>query len=550
MANFLAIYSKKKEMVPHEINAALTEFSLNGDRALIQVEFPGLIFCVDESSEPSVLKSENSLSFISGHVSFESTGDASAEISDVKALKRLMEKEGLNLLAQLEGMFSLIHYSEKEHRLIFANDKFGMSPLFVYEDKNYLLVSNEYQPLMAFIGKKRLKINKDAVAEFFVFGTTLGNHTFFEKIKKSEAANSYDVTTVETQNRTYWSPPTSFNPAINIEQMANKFLSLFTKVNREYLDSKGVDICLLSAGADSRLILATASEEQRKRLVFYTSNLSVLEGSQDMDVIGATTLANKFGLKHEVEKISFYETEFSGAYFDKERKRRIRQVYGGWHGGELLGGYVALAAPIKQVPLYDEVQQKLKTYFSLRFRLQLKNHPHHTLMQEFKTTNAEVNPFLFLLKQISVSFFTNIYGGSRGHWLQPYQLTNHGFSPFWDSRILQLLLEIPFDELKDYKFYNAVFKLVPTEFTSIPSNSPLTNRADSVIPKLNTGLEPKKNIPNTHHVAYLECLANKVIWKRGFYNEPKLKSILNEEMNALTKQWLDFEVWHRHYFKP
>ncbi len=146
------------------------------------------------------------------------------------------------------------------------------------------------------------------------------------------------------------------------------------------------------------------------------------------------------------------------------------------------------------------------------------------------------------------SFFTDIYGGTRGHWVQPFQLMNHGFSPFWDSRILQLISQIPEEQLKNYAFYNEVFKHCKREFTEIPSNSSLTNLPNSILPKMEMGIEPKRHLPQTHNNAYIKCLNSSKTWSKKLYNKNKLLRILNNESHNITKRWLDFEIWYSRYF--
>jgi hypothetical protein len=304
---------------------------------------------------------------------------------------------------------------------------------------------------------------------------------------------------------------------------------------------------LLSAGADSRLILATMTEVQRKNMRFYTSNLSFLDLKEDRDVLGAAMLAERFGLLHQIEKISFYENQFSSRYFDDERILREKQVYGGWHGGEFMGGYFLNAAPARPDLKFADTDEKLKNVFSWRFRWKLKQHPYKTYKQEKAKYAKPIANTMFMINQLTRSFFTGIYGGTRGHWVQPYQLLNHGFSPYWDSRFLQQLIRVPLPVLENYNLYNAVFKYCDKAFTGIPSNSPLTNRSDSVVPKMEIGIEPKNKIPNTHHLFYQTQRVDENLWRKHFYNKPKLNRILEDEFAPVSRLWLDFEAWYALY---
>ncbi len=542
MATFLAIYSKIKQFETKLIDSILADFSLNGSRNIINKEFSGFqLFFVDKFQK-YFFENETSLSFVSGHVSFDKLG-GKRNLGLAEQFNAVFSTHEIYCLEQLEGAFAFIHYNKITHTLSYANDKFGMFPLFVYEDKNYTVLCNEYQPLTHF----SKQLDKEAIVAFLTFGVTLGNTTFFKHIKNLAPATVVVTNKKQTNKTNYWNVKTNLLSDKSIDALTEDMFSLFQKINQESINANVTQLNLLTAGADSRLIVSTLTKEQLNKLKFYTSNLSFLDPLEDKDVVGASAIAAKFNLQHQVEKISFYENSFDTSYYEKERELREKQVYGGWHGGEFLGGFCLNAAPINKKLKYEEVDKKYKSIFNWWFRVTQNKHPFTTYKQELEKLNN--NHFLFMIHQMTRSFFSNIYGGTRGHWVQPFQLMNHGFSPFWDSRFLQLILQIPIKELKNYNFYNQVLKHTDKAFTEISSNSPLTNREDSIIPIMNNAIEPKKQIPNTHHKAYKDCLSNDSIWKRGVYNQKELKKILENEFDTTTKQWLDFEVWYSKYIK-
>jgi hypothetical protein len=540
MATFLAIYSKTGVIKSELLDAALLDFSLNGSRKLLNKVFYGFHFSVAEKFEKYIFENETSLSFVSGHISFEKL-NSHLNKKPIENFNEFVIHSNLKDAALLEGSFAAIHFEKESHRLTFLNDKFGVFPLFVYEDDELIILSNEYQPLASYSEK----IDNSAIAEFLTLGVTLGNKTFYKNIQNLAPASYVISIEGETRYHKYWELKKNEFAIGKIEEFAKTAYELFTAINQEYIDANVSQLCLLTAGADSRLITATLKKQQLSELEFYTSNLSLLSPEEDKDVIGASALAKVFNLNHSVNKISFYENSFDESYFDNERALRDKQLYGGWHGGEFLGGFCLEAAPINKPLSYKEVDKKYKSIFSWWFRFTKSTHPYRSYLQELG--HLHNNHFLFMIHQMTRSFFSNIYGGSRGYWLQPFQLMNHGFSPFWDSRFLQLLLQIPLNELENYNFYNKVFKYVSQDFKTIPSNSPLTNREDSLLPKMDFGIEPKQQRPNTHNKAYLDCLKNEGIWKRNYYNKSKLLKILENEFDSTTKQWIDFEVWYARY---
>lgn len=536
MATFLAIYSKHNQLRSRLLNDAIKDFS--DGRSIVTTKLPGFLLLVATQFSKFICKSENTLSFVSGHLALKNREKTPPDLI-ANLFDKWMLAANETDMETLEGAYVALQYNSQLHELIYTNDKFGIMPLFVYEDKDFIVLSNEYQPL----AKLNSSLDNEAIAEFLTLGVTLGNKTFYKNIKSLEPASFVKVTKKLTFNKQYWELKKT--TGVSTDELVKKMHGLFTQINQEYLDANVSELCLLTAGADSRLIIATLTKDQLKQTKFYTSILSFLEPSEDKDAIGATMLSKIFNLQHSVEKNSFYENQFDVNYFDKERALRSKHLYGGWHGGEFLGGCCARFAPITNELNYDDVNKKYKSIFNWWYRFKVNKHPYKSYKTELEKLKG--NTLLFMIHQMTRSFFSNIYGGSRGYWVQPFQLMNHGFSPFWDSRFLQLLLQVPFEELKDYNFYNKIFSLCGKEFTQIPSNSGLTDRFDSVIPKLEAGIEPKHQIPNTHHKAYTLCLSNPKIWKRRYYNKNELMKSLKNEFDTTTKQWLDFEVWYARY---
>ncbi len=544
MANFLAIYCKNKTLDINLFKKVIQDFSMNGDRELVKVEFPNFILFVAKKFQSKIYKTDNTVSFISGHISFEGLGE-NPKSNTSEIFTKHIEKKGSNDIEKVEGVFAAIYYNQQTNSLILANDKFGIMPLFIYDQKQIVLLSNEYQPIAQF----NRTLSYTSIAEFLTLGVTIGEKTFLKHIKNLEPANFVKIDSKQTIQYQYWKVKKQENKTVNTDELAKKMYDLFTKVNQEYIEAQVSEICLLTAGADSRLIVSTLNKKQLSNLTFYTSNLSFLSPEEDKDVVGASQLCSKFNLKHKVEKISFYENEFTPSYFDTERQDRDKHLYGGWHGGEFLGGYSRNFVPINKELSFKEIDEKFKSIFNWRFRLKTKKHPYQSYIDEKSKLSFNNNEILFQIHQMTRSFFTNIYGGTRGHWVQPFQLMNHGFSPFWDSRFLQLLIQINPSELENYNLYNKVFKFVDATFKEIPSNSPLTNRDDSEIPKLKLGIEPKHNIPNKHSLAYNKKIASIDVWKKQFYNKSKILEILKNENDSISKQWLDFEMWYSRYFK-
>lgn len=535
----LGIYAQNGQIDLGLAQPLIDDFVQGGNRFSSFLHFSGCILVsVNElQEENNFIDCEHGKIIYAGNV-FEENNSSSEQ-----AIKNCFENR--LRIDQLVGAFTAACYSPESHNLQLINDKFGMRPLFWANLKGHLFFCSEFEPLNLL---PKLSLNQDAVAEYFSLGTTLGEKTFRNEITNLVPASHLEINRESISIKRYWQPSIKIDAQKSLRDHAISIAATLKTVVQTSLAQITNPLCLLSAGADSRLILTCMEPNLRKEMPFLTSNLSILKPEEDKDVIGANALAAHLGLsKHEVTKMAFAELDFGKDYFDRNRHLRAKKVIGGWHGGEFLGGFCNSAAPIHANIKRSDVEARMRTTLSRRFIRQLRQHPFDALQAELAKLPAENRDFHFQIQQLSRGFFTNIYFGSRGHWLQPWQTIIHGYSPFWDSRFLNALLQIPFELIANYKLYNEIFASSLQELTQIPSNSPLTNRADSSIPKMKEGIEPKFALQPKYQKALEEYLTDKQTWKRRQYPRWGFKKQLKDGNSRLTMQFIDFEAWMRRF---
>lgn len=546
MSTILGIYARRNRLDLAAVQPVVDALGRFGNRYLTRVDFPGF-----------VMVSANELQ---GEASFQRVGNAGAVFAVVgtmadegivtrpptATLAKAWTSEGTKCWERLEGAFVAAVYEPERHRLDIANDKFGMRPWFMVQAGDLVAFCNELDPLLHLPGFKP-EVNREAMADYFCLGTTLGEETLF-KGQHNLAPGSFrtysEEKIVETQ---YWTPRIPIDRTCTIEEHAARIAELMRTIVPQIPDQLTNVNCLVSAGADSRLILSCLRPDQLRSLPFLTSKLSILEAHEDRDLIGATALAQRLGLQHRLLEVAFSERDFGPQYFDEVKAARAAKILGGWHGGEFLGGFCSKGAPIRNMPTKAEIDETLRRYFGWRFRWRLGTHPHERLQQEFARMTAENAAFQFQIRQFSRAYFSTIYGGSRGSWLQPYEIINQGHSPFWDSRFLAALLAVPMEFVADYRLYNVIFRDHLTALTDIPSNSPLTLRPDTAIPPIAIGTEPKAALRPKYQNALKAYATDATTWSRNGYRKAAAQQALSDGEAEFTKRFVDFEAWMRRF---
>jgi hypothetical protein len=555
MPLILGIYHKQGALSPGAVQPMVDAFGGFAHRYLTRKEFPGLLFVsANEKEGETVFSSDGTAAFVG------TLGVALGELGHGQKASRPVADDFLEAWKRgtetLEGAFVGAVYDPSAHRLALINDRFGMRPLFICETRDYVGFCNELEPLLRTPGFQ-FELDTSAIAAFFCLGTTLGEQTFVKGIRNLPPGSVFEVDPMKRDAACGVAGPSVGNGRIwndlpidrsaSIEQHAHRITAILKTVVVQMMDQLTNVRCLLSAGADSRLILSCMPPEQRQRVPWLTSNLSILPPEEDKDVIGAQALAARLGLDHEVLPIAFSELDFGTGYFDQVRNNRWKKIVGGWHGGEFLGGFCSLAAPIRRTLTYKEVDETLRNLFSWRFRRRLEVHPFELYQAALTQATPENRDFHFQIQQFGRSFFTNIYRGSRGNWLQPYEIINQRFSPFWDSRFLETLLQVPFEMVAGYQLYNVIFRDCLRELTDIPSNSPLTLRADSALPRMTAGTDPKVALKPKYQTALDLYAADRATWQRRIYRKRRMRKGLLDGDAPITMQFIDFEAWLRRY---
>jgi asparagine synthase (glutamine-hydrolysing) len=90
--------------------------------------------------------------------------------SDTEVILAYYHYYGTNCVQKFEGMFAFIIYDDLKNEIIIARDKFGIKPLYYFNDKNKIIFSSELRQFNFFTNVKNKINNLDIINEFIVHG--------------------------------------------------------------------------------------------------------------------------------------------------------------------------------------------------------------------------------------------------------------------------------------------------------------------------------------------------------------------------------------------
>jgi len=125
--------------------------------------------------------------------------------TDTEVILAAYSQYGENFCKVLRGMFALVIYDRKEKQVVFARDRLGKKPLFMFENEELILFSSEIKFFHAF-KKIVLDIDEESLLNFLSLQYIPGQGTIYKKVRQISPANVYRYSLGKNlgETITYW----------------------------------------------------------------------------------------------------------------------------------------------------------------------------------------------------------------------------------------------------------------------------------------------------------------------------------------------------------
>jgi len=240
--------------------------------------------------------------------------------SDSEVILKAYHKWGIKAVDKFIGMFAIAIYDKTNQTITLIRDRVGVKPLYYYFDKKDFVFASELKPIMKY--KTDLKINKDALYEFFQFGYISSNLSIFENCFKLPAGHYaiFDIKNLTLKIQEYWSILPFFEKP------------KFQKTEKELIDK-----------LEELLI-----DSFRYRMVSDVPVGVFLSGGIDSSIVAAI-LQKHYGNIHTFT-IGFKEAKYNEATYAKE----VANYIGTTHTEKFLDSKKAKEILNSFVDIYDE----------------------------------------------------------------------------------------------------------------------------------------------------------------------------------------------------
>jgi asparagine synthase (glutamine-hydrolysing) len=133
----------------------------------------------------------------------EQQGHAFRSGTDTEVVLTALVAEGSAALERFTGMFTLALWDRAEKKLLLARDRFGIKPLYLFQDGARLAFASEVKALLALPGVDRT-LDPEALGLYLTLGFVPGPRTFFARIRKAAPATAYEFAEGRLTAHSFW----------------------------------------------------------------------------------------------------------------------------------------------------------------------------------------------------------------------------------------------------------------------------------------------------------------------------------------------------------
>ena len=186
--------------------------------------------------------------------------------SDTEVLLKLYDFKGIEMLSELNGMFSFVIYDKKKNLLFGAVDQFSIKPLYYSFLQNKFFFSSEIKPLLELECISR-DLSISSIKSFFQLQYVPFENTIYENVKKLKN-NHYFVFDLSHRNLNIKKYEVKKN-LIKFNNYSDIVLGGKEALNNSIKNWSLSDVpiaCSLSGGLDSSLIASIFASNSSKKI--------------------------------------------------------------------------------------------------------------------------------------------------------------------------------------------------------------------------------------------------------------------------------------------
>ena len=175
--------------------------------------------------------------------------------SDTEVILELFQKEGVDSLKRLNGMFAFAIWNKQTSQLVLARDRLGIKPLFYALTKNGIVFASEIKSILQLPEIKR-DVNLSLIDSYMSLGYCPTEETLFSGIYKLPPGHFLTIENGQVQIKRYWDMHFDKTEDRGEDYYLERTRNLFEESVKLQLRSDVPLGVFLSGGIDSSAVVA------------------------------------------------------------------------------------------------------------------------------------------------------------------------------------------------------------------------------------------------------------------------------------------------------
>lgn len=289
--------------------------------------------------------------------------------TDTEVILALYEKEGVDCLEKLNGMFAFALWDKNKQELFIARDRIGKKPLYYFSHNNRFAFASEIKSLLTLPDIPR-EVRTDAVYDFFAYQYVPDPKSIFKHVHKLPPGHYMTVNSHGMDIKQYWDISLKNVSRKSDEELTTQLLDIATTCTKRRMISDVPLGAFLSGGIDSSGVVAMMAKNSDKPVK--TCSIGFDE-KRFNETEFAKIVADKYKTEHHeltvhsnvkdnLEKIvRYFDEPFADpslvpTYFVSELARQqVTVAVAGDGGDEVFAGYTKYSV--------DDIENRLRNKF-------------------------------------------------------------------------------------------------------------------------------------------------------------------------------------------
>jgi asparagine synthase (glutamine-hydrolysing) len=178
--------------------------------------------------------------------------------SDTEVILRLYEREGIDFVSRLNGMFAIAIDDAREDAMYLVRDRIGVKPLYLADDGQRMVFGSEIKAILpaARIERALPAVDLEAIHHYLSFNYIPAPWTIWKDVRHVMPGTWMRFSRTGVQTESWWSLAAQREKDHRFEDWSAEFLSILDDATRIRLRADVPWGAFLSGGVDSSTIVA------------------------------------------------------------------------------------------------------------------------------------------------------------------------------------------------------------------------------------------------------------------------------------------------------